>query len=32
MAKKECQCSDCGEFVDFLVDDGICEDCFKKKD
>lgn len=28
---KDCQCSDCGEMVEYLVDDGICENCFKKR-
>lgn len=29
---KDCQCSSCGDFVEYLVDNGICEDCFKKQD
>lgn len=30
--KKECQCGACGKRVDFLLDDGICEECFKEKE
>ncbi|WP_171654568.1 hypothetical protein [Paenibacillus foliorum] len=25
--KKECQCSDCGKKVEYLVDNGICQEC-----
>lgn len=30
--KKEVQCSDCGKKVEYLVDNGICKDCFDKKE
>lgn len=25
------QCADCGKFVDYLVDAGFCDDCFRKR-
>lgn len=28
---KECQCSSCGERVEYLVDSGICQECFDKQ-
>ena len=26
------QCSDCGRMVEYLVDDGVCPNCFDKRD
>lgn len=26
------QCSSCGEMVEYLVDDGVCEKCFHERE
>ncbi len=31
-SKNECQCSNCGNKVEYLVDDGICQKCFEDKE